>query len=166
MVERVEGTESSSLMDMTLTRGIVSEDEMREITTSWAEISLELEKIKFKAIGSPDLDQDGNIVIGPFISPMVPDQPEYPYHDGPFTSQRQRWVSRLDRLASHIVKGWRHRDRPLVVYLALRHARSLVLGCEWMNVEEKEFYIWHPDSHGGNIMTKDGKITALIDWEW
>jgi hypothetical protein len=153
-------------MDTTLTRGVVSEEFMRGIALEWAQLSLQLEQLKYKAMGSPDMDKDGNIVIGAFISPLVPDQPEYPYHDGPFTSQRARWVSRLDRLAGHVIKGWRQRDRPLVVYLALRHARALVMGCEWMAKEETDFYIWHPDSHGGNIMAHEGKITALIDWEW
>jgi aminoglycoside phosphotransferase (APT) family kinase protein len=38
--------------------------------------------------------------------------------------------------------------------------------CEEMVNEGKKFYLTHADSRGDQFLTKDGRITAILDWEW
>jgi hypothetical protein len=165
MMERLEGSNCGDTLDSALTDELVTEEHMRAMATGWAKLSIALESTPYEAMGSPDLDDAGNIVIGNLLQGVFPDMPVYPYFAGPFRSQRERWLNRIDRLISHTKMGWTVNDQPLVVYLGLQHARSLVAAHESFSKEETKFYIKHPDSHGGNVMAKGTRITGLIDWE-
>lgn len=164
-MEKVPGANCWETLDAGLEEGEVSEDHTRAMVKGWAELSISLAGTTYKAMGCPDLDDAGNIVIGNMLGPSYPDMPNYPYFAGPFKAQRERWLNKLDCLLNHAKMGWLVNDQPLVVYLALLHTRALVETNESFAKQETEFYVKHPDSHGGNIMAEGSRITALIDWE-
>lgn len=166
MMDKVKGSNCYETLDAALTEDVASEGHVRAMARNWAQLSVKLASRTYEAIGSPDLDEAGNIVIGNLLDGGWPDVPNYPYFAGPFKSQRDRWLNRLDCLISHTKKGWTLHDQPLVVYLGLKHARALVVNCEEFWNAPDDFYIRHADTHGGNVMAEAGEITALIDWEW
>lgn len=166
MMVTVEGEDVWYSMEFALTEGTVSREYMKEFIQSFAAISIKISESPCEAIGSPATNHKGEIVIGNLVSKGYPQFIEGPYYAGPFTNQRDRWTSKIDAALAQIKNAWTRVNGPLIGYLALKHARGLVMAYEPMASEEKAFYFCHADSTGGNVMAKDNKITALIDWEW
>jgi hypothetical protein len=144
----------------------MSEGDMRVFVKDFAEISIKLSNLKFEAIGSLTHNKDGKVVCGPHLALGYQYYVKPPYYGGPFRTVRERYLHRIDSLIGLIKAGLIHRRSPLLHFLAFMEARRLVESDSEMAQQESEFYIRHPDCVGNNIMSEDGRITGLIDWEW
>jgi hypothetical protein len=162
---RVEG---EACTDMTggISDGGPSLDDMKAFIEEYAAVSIKLSDIPCEAIGSFTTDSDGIIKVGPPISRALPESLEAPFFKGPFYTLRDRYISRIDGLNRMILKGIAFRNAPLLHYLALLEARELVESNDLFPRKKEQFYVRHADSSGANVMAKDSKITAIIDWEW
>lgn len=139
---------------------------MRWLIYDHAKISLQLSSIRFDKMGSLDFDATGGIEVGPFIPAHPFNSPVAPHFGGPFRNVRDCFLWQIDNVLSLIKRGQIARRSPLLAYLAHLEARSLVAGCAEMAETQSAFYVQHPDSGGRNVMALDGRITALVDWEW
>jgi hypothetical protein len=109
-------------------------------------------------------NESGDTYVGPFISLHAFNRPDPPYWYGPFISVRERYLTQIDYHLEHFDDLHGSQSE---FFLALLWVRELVANCEEMKAKKGErFYLMHPDDNGSQNLTVDGKITAMLDWQW
>jgi hypothetical protein len=104
--------------------------------------------------------------MGPWIDLHGIGNATEPYFPGPCKSMRDRYITHIDQVLDATRKGFMGRGRPLLTYLAHLVAKDLVMGCDELAKEDDKFYIRQPDARGDQYLTtKDGGLTAVLDWE-
>lgn len=153
-------------IEVALSEGNMSREDMKVFVDDYAEISIKLSKIHCGAIGSLSRNDAGEIVWGSHLSGGYAESLEAPYFGGPFYTLRDRYIHRINALIDLTKKGLIHRMAPLLHYLALMEARRLVMADPVMARREPSFHIRHPDCSGANVLADGKRIVGLIDWEW
>jgi hypothetical protein len=141
-------------------------DVKRIYIDNYAKQCILLSSLKFNAIGSLGEGEDG-VFVGDVVNTRVGLSPVAPYFGGPFTSISQYYLHNIDNVLKAIVEGTIYRDRPMFEYLAhLQVKKWIIEEAQYLDNEDNEFYLWHPDSHSDNMMVGDDhRMTAMIDWQ-
>lgn len=92
---------------------------------------------------------------------------------GPFRTSRDAWVAKIDAVVLALERGLFaiNGGHLLHVYLVHLEMRALVNACEEMAVPcgpgdgEQPTFITHADSKNHLLVTDDGHLRAVIDWE-
>lgn len=145
----------------------VSQATKLKFIEGYADFSIQVSSLTYDRIGSLTIDRESqNIKVGPWIDPQGVGSATEPYFPGPFKSMRDRYITHIDLVLGATREGLMGRGRPLLTYLAHLVAKDLVMGCEELAKEDKKFYIRQPDASGGQcLVTEDGGLTAVLDWE-
>lgn len=150
---------------MALTDG-EDDSDLKAFARNFAGLSVAISDIHCDSMGSLVNYDHGRLVWGPMLNGGYPESLDMPCFGGPFHSLRDLYTHRIDGLIDLIKRGLIYRRAPLLVFLALREARRLVVADEKFCRRETRFYIRHPDCSWSNILSDGPNITGLIDWEW
>lgn len=142
------------------------ESKLRRLIGQHASIAIQLSSLTFNAIGSPTLDDRGDITIGNLVDLPHCDENGSPHFGDPFKTLRDRYLYVIDINLEAIRKGYMHRSGLLLPYLAHLALRQYVISLDELSREEETFYLPHPDLHSDNVLTDGVNITGLVDWEW
>nr|XP_031859377.1 uncharacterized protein CI109_005218 [Kwoniella shandongensis]KAA5526449.1 hypothetical protein CI109_005218 [Kwoniella shandongensis] len=155
-----------------LTEGHISEDVARTLIQGIALLHDTISRIdlKVKGIGSlfpSDSSSTDSYTLGPFISSSTLINPDPPYFLGPFRTNQERYLTHLDLLLGLIYDGVIWTDDPVGAYLWHLEMKDLVQGDEEMGSVEEKCFVKHADDKLSQYMlSKDGHVEGLIDWEW
>lgn len=124
-----------------------------------------MEKVTFDMAGSPCMDLERNITVGPVIDRFI-QRGTAPFYLGPFRTAKERYVAFFDNALQQIRDGTRTLPQhTLVDYLTAIELKSLVMGCS--ELDQGPWYIKHGEDKGDHIMVhEEGVVTAVLDWEW
>jgi hypothetical protein len=126
-----------------------------------------LEGAKFTKIGSLDTNRSGATIIGTMVDQRELTRRDEPFFGGPFLSMREYYLYQIDEVLQSIKAGQTFREDPVMGYLIHLELRNLVRKTEALDDSETDFFLQHPDSHIGNtLLSEDGDISGLLDWEW
>lgn len=141
---------------------VVVGDELQRIRNI-AKWFLSVEKVTFTHVGSPKMDMNGAVSIGPIIDPSFAGASP-PYFLGPFPTAKSRYIETIDALLQQTLAGRRYPpSEVLSAYLVLLETRSLVEGCTEM--DEGPNYIKHGEDKGDHFLFNNNDLVAAIDWE-
>ncbi|WWD18192.1 hypothetical protein CI109_102641 [Kwoniella shandongensis] len=105
--------------------------------------------------------------IGPFTVASIMMIPDPPYFFGPFKTNKERYLRRIDMSLHWIMHDSFLLLDPVGKFLSLLEVWDLVEGNEELGKEETEVYIKHGDDKNDQYMLReDGSLVGLIDWEW
>nr|XP_031859380.1 uncharacterized protein CI109_005221 [Kwoniella shandongensis]KAA5526452.1 hypothetical protein CI109_005221 [Kwoniella shandongensis] len=105
-------------------------------------------------------------IVGPLIQRSFLMIPNPPYFFGPFNSQKDRYLTKIDLGLNYIVAGNLWVWHPVDGYMMLLEVKELVEGCEELAREETEFFIKHGEDRNDQYMfLEDGHTSGAIDWE-
>lgn len=154
-----------------LTEDTIADDIARTFITDMARHHQLLSSIplKVQGIGSlwPNEAQSDPPQLGPLIQGSFLMTPDPPYFLGPFKTNKERYLTKIDLAMDYIRQGCSLRADPVGYLLAHLEMRDLVEGNEEMGREETEFFIKHADDKNDQYMlTEDGHIVGVLDWEW
>lgn len=137
----------------------------RKIILEIAKFYIQLETVSFDKAGSPRLNSDGTIDIGPVMTQFV-QLAELPFYLGPFPTAKMRYLAFFDTALQQLREGTRAVPQYLLVdYLTALELRSLVEGCA--ELDEGPWYVKHGEDKGDYFMVDDdGNLTAVLDWDW
>lgn len=128
---------------------------------------LDLEKVQFETVGSLHFDplQPGKIIIGPVVE-FWPRTGESPFYKGPYKTAMEHYADYFDTAMAQIIAGTRSLpELDLDHYLIALQAKSLVMACE--DLKEGPWYMKHADDSGDHfLVTEDGSVSGVIDWDW
>jgi hypothetical protein len=146
----------------------LSSDQIDKMIDTYAEQMIKISEVSFDAIGGLKLDENGKIVVGGMVDSRDTNAPDQANLGGPFHSMREYYLYQIDACLAAIKAGMLFRRDLYTSFLAYRELRELVASSPVLNAEEdSKFYLVHPDGGASNILiTEDGRISALLDWEW
>lgn len=163
-VERIDGAPHA---DLSSPNDLPPSQPTLNIVLEVALSFIELERITFDTIGSPTLDAEGKVIVGPVIDryKMIPTKPCFV---GPYTTPRERYVDHFDRRMEYIIAGqWCEDEAKVQCYLQCLESKSLVEDCEELARATGPFYIKHGEAKGDHILVDhEMKVTGTIDWQW
>jgi hypothetical protein len=163
-VEQLEGHPQDPFSD---TRISVPTDPTVKIIYNVAKWYLDLEKVQFDKVGSLHFDplEPDKVVIGPVVE-FWPQTGEPPFYKGPYKTAMEHYADFFDTAMEQIAAGTRSLPQhDLDDYLIALEAKSLVMGCKELG--EGPWYMKHADDSGDHfLVTEDGTVSGVIDWDW
>nr|XP_031859378.1 uncharacterized protein CI109_005219 [Kwoniella shandongensis]KAA5526450.1 hypothetical protein CI109_005219 [Kwoniella shandongensis] len=154
-----------------LTNGIVGEKIARTFITDLARLHQSISCIPLagNGIGSlmPGVEKRSSPQVGPLIQGSLLMTPDPPYFLGPFKTNKERYLAKIDAVLNCIHQGCIVLVDPVGCFLAHLEMRDLVETNEQMSREETEFFVKHADDKNDQYMlAEDGHIVGVLDWEW
>jgi hypothetical protein len=143
--------------------------ELKAFIETYAAFMIKLSTLEFDGYGSLQHvrgDSKNGVIVGPLMCKGRFNKRVSPYWFGPFMSTRERYLTHIDHILEHIGEDGFYDDQPIMACLLHLYARDLVERNAEMAIREEVFYIRHIDHHEGQTLTDDGRITAVLDWEW
>ncbi|WWD05439.1 hypothetical protein V865_003516 [Kwoniella europaea PYCC6329] len=117
-------------------------------------------------IGCLQMNKSGE-VVGPIITRGTFQKPEPPYLLGPFSTQKECYLSHIDTTLDYILMGAVGESGPIDSYLWHLEMRELVEHSKILASPITEVYIKHDDEKGDQLLwDDDGKICGVLDWQW
>ncbi|OCF56700.1 hypothetical protein L486_05554 [Kwoniella mangroviensis CBS 10435] len=105
--------------------------------------------------------------VGPIITRETFQKPEPPYLLGPFSTQKERYLSHIDITLDYILMGAVGESGPIDSYLWHLEMRELVEHSKILARPITEVYIKHDDEKGDQLLWDDhGKVCGVLDWQW
>ncbi|KAJ3167351.1 hypothetical protein HDU88_002273 [Geranomyces variabilis] len=117
----------------------------------------------FNRMGSPRIDADQTVTIGPFCSRHFDRAEAFgPVNRGPFST----WVEYAESLVSAFILIY-GQNRSVVENLAILREAIPAIAHSKGYAHTDQFYLTHPDLHANNILVEpnSGTVRALIDWD-
>lgn len=143
----------------------VSPGQLRKVMAQLASVYCELAKHPFDHIGSLSSLQGGQ--LGPVANQLIATlnsngDANFP---GPFTTMQECYHEMISRILELIAAGELYSPWAVDTYLVHRCLLDIVPLLPGVN--DRKFYLRHPDDAGFHIMVDDAfNITGIIDWEW
>ncbi|OCF56707.1 hypothetical protein L486_05561 [Kwoniella mangroviensis CBS 10435] len=132
-----------------------------------SQILLSKHPIKYTLIGSlvPSNGHNDSVSVGPLLSLWGVNNIQAPHFPGPFTSNRQRYLTQIDIVLSHISEGVMNDNDALNAYLWHLTLKELVETCPELAEGVTKVYVRHADAKGDILWGDDeGNLTAILDW--
>lgn len=129
-----------------------------------ARFHIQLEALSFDSVGGLHFDDTGGTRVGSLMTTLQTSS-QAPFHLGPFTNAKDRYVAWFDNIIRHISEdAWCPPSQARKRLLVALESRDLVSECEEM--EQGPWYLKHGEVKGDHFLfDEQGDIAGVIDWE-
>lgn len=149
-----------------LSGGLLDFQYMSSLIDSFADISIRISHLPFKAVGGLGIDTQDSIIVASDPEFIVPTLANRTGLGGPYPGFRARYTSVIDAICGLMRKGLMFRQHLTLAYLSYLEIRRLITNYHPMGALDTEFFLEHPDPHSGNLLLQGSSISAYIDWQW
>ncbi|WRT65963.1 uncharacterized protein IL334_002914 [Kwoniella shivajii] len=141
-------------------------DEYAKLQIRLSEIKLPYREIGCIYMNEAD-DQGLSSRTGPIVRRGCFMKPEPPYFFGPFSTNKERYLTHIDAALHYISINALQETQPIDEYLWHLEIRELVEASKVLSEKPDQLFIKHDDEKGDHLMVDDdGNIVGVIDWQW
>ena len=142
-----------------------SEEQLRKLYKSYADILCTIYKYPIDQIGALSLQPDGTICIGPIVG----DRSGTFSQIGPFSNAREYYTTWAEKYLEMICDHQLFTPYSVNAYLIFKYLKELAQQGQWnafeSSIDNGPFFLKHMDDKSDHILVdKDYNVTGFIDW--